>query len=137
MSRKNYFIMRALILPAALLSAAVPSGAPAATFKVSVIDDRFSPSGRDAGEEVVINVGDTVVWTLKSANSHNIEDGDFEGHDCSGEGLMHTFTKKGEKYSHTFNRPVLCYYRCNMHPTEMAGLIKVISSETPADPPRE
>jgi plastocyanin len=111
---------------ALLLLTAVPSNAPAATFHVSVVDDRFSPSGLDAGEEVTIHVGDTVVWTLKSPNSHNIEEGDFLGHTCTGEGLSHTFIGAGDKYSHTFNAPVDCYYKCNIHPPEMLGLIHVI-----------
>jgi plastocyanin len=114
---------------AALLFTATPFIAMAETFKVSVNDEGFSPSGLDDAETVTIIVGDTVVWTLKSANSHNIEDGDFEGHTCSGEGLSHTFTVRGEKYSHTFNSPVECYYKCNVHPPDMHGLIRVTGGE--------
>src|SRR5258705_392964 len=123
LTSSNFFLS---ILSIALLLVVTPLNAMAKTIHVSVKDEGFSPSGLDAGEMVTINVGDTVVWTLKSANSHNIEGGDFEGHTCSGEELSHTFIGFGEKYSHTFTAPVDCYYRCNIHPPDMRGLIKVI-----------
>jgi plastocyanin len=121
-----------------LLSAASPFIALAKTVHVSVVDDRFSPSGLDSGEEVTIHPGDTVVWALKSPNSHNIDEGDFAGHTCSGEGLAHTFIGNGDKYSHTFNTPMDCYYRCNIHPPDMLGLIHVVGGgDAPAGASKE
>jgi plastocyanin len=59
-----------------------PLKTTAGTFQISVTDDLFSPNGLDAGQTFTVNVGDTVVWTLKSSNVHTIEKSDSDGNPC-------------------------------------------------------
>lgn len=106
---------------AALWLAAFPLAATAATFDVSVVDNRFTPN------DITINVGDTVRWTNASGgNPHDVtaDDGRFASTTAS------SFT-----FSRTFNSVDEILYYCTVHSspgqnrnTRMNGRVLVVES---------
>ena len=87
---------------AAFWLAAFPLAATAATFDVSVVDNRFTPN------DITINVGDTVRWTNASGgNPHDVtaDDGRFAS----------TTASSWPPFSQTFNSVEQVRYFCSVH----------------------
>lgn len=108
----------------ALLILGLAPESRAASQSVSVIDNRFDP------QEVHIDPGDTVVWTNRGQNAHDIraDDGDFRS------GVL----SQGESFRHTFRDEGYYYYHCNLHGSKkkvgMWGLVVVGDPDPSTDP---
>jgi plastocyanin len=98
-------ILPTLAAATAVLALAVP--ALAATKGVNVVDDAFS------AKSVTIHKGDTVKWTWKGKEPHNVKFSGFTSKVQLKGSYSHRFTKKG-----TFS------YRCTIH-TGMTGKVIV------------
>lgn len=113
-----------LSLAAALSLLGFPEVSRAASQSVAVIDNRFEP------QEVRINPGDTVIWSNRGANTHDIraDNGDFRS------GIIH----QGETFRHTFREEGYYYYHCNLHGGKrkvgMWGLVIVGNPDPATDP---
>ena len=74
---------------------------------------------------VDIQAGDTVRWTV-SAGSHTVTSGVYATDGSDGDGLFtSSFLGAGESFDHVFNTVGEFNYFCQIHPTSMAGLIRV------------
>jgi len=80
----------------------------------------WSTSGDSAGQQLSIEVGDTVVWTW-GPGTHNLAQID----DISEPGFADTYFSEGHVYSHTFTTPGTHDYLCSPHPASMYGTITV------------
>jgi len=103
--------MKALLMVAALLVAALPAGAaPGATTVVHIHDFGYDPS------DLTVAPGTTVEWDNDDGARHTItaDDGSFDSGDL----------KPGMKWSHTFAAPGSYPYSCNQHP-DMTGTVTV------------
>lgn len=96
------FIIFALAMPF------VPS-ASAATVDVNIVNFAFQP------QTIVINAGDTVVWTNTVTTQHSVV-----GDDGLNSGLLN----KDQTYSHTFTTDGTYSYHCGVHPS-MTGTVQV------------
>ena len=86
---------------AALMLAAFPVLAMAATHDVSVVDNRFSPN------DITINVGDTVRWTnAPGGASHDVTEDRQQ---------WHSETSPEFTFSKTFNTAEEILYHCTVH----------------------
>src|SRR5688572_27968420 len=96
----------------------------AASQSVNVIDNRFDP------QEIHINPGDSIVWTNRGQNQHDIraDNGDFRS------GTMGT----GRTFSQRFPDEGFYYYHCNLHGSRkkvgMWGLVVVGDPDPKTDP---
>lgn len=103
-----------------------PTNPTAKTVMVSISDFQFSP------KDIVINSGDTVVWTQMSSDpAHTVTSttGSFDS------GAI--FTSVGKTFSQTFTgNGVTINYFCKAHYTccGMAGSIKVGTNAPPPNP---
>ncbi len=74
--------------------------------QVAARDSEFVP------QEVVVNKGDTVVWTNEGRVEHSVT----SGTDCSGSGDFNSWIGPGETFSHTFTEtgehPYFCIPHC-------------------------
>ena len=79
--------------------------------KVTINDLKFSPA------KLSIKIGETVIWTNKDDNDHNVvaDDGSFN----SEENL-----RRGETFKHKFEKKGKYGYSCTLHP-RMKGVISV------------
>jgi plastocyanin len=98
-------ILPTLAVAAVSLGIAVPSFA--ATKGVKVVDDSFS------AKSVTIHKGDTVKWTWKGSNPHNVK---FKG-------FASKVQVKGT-FSHKFKKRGTFSYRCTIH-SGMTGKVVV------------
>ncbi len=106
---------------AALWLAAFPLAAIAATFDVSVVDNRFTPN------DITIDVGDTVRWTNSSGgNAHDVTADDFS---------FASITASSFTFSRTFTSVDEILYHCTVHSSpganrdnRMNGRVLVVES---------
>ena len=103
---------------AALSPTAYSPAARGATIDVDVFNHSFTPG------VVVINVGDTVVWTFRDAHAHNAVA--FSGEFDSG------VPKQIGTFTHTFTTPGSFPYICQVH-RFMTGTVNV-SEPAPTQP---
>jgi amicyanin len=87
------------------------STAATTNHSISITEYMFSPS------QLIIKVGDTVVWTNNGATSHTVTS------DSGSELSSPTLSSNGI-YAHTFNAAGTYNYHCSIHPT-MTGVIIV------------
>jgi plastocyanin len=74
---------------------------------VTVADFSFAPG------ELHVKAGDTVTWTNRGAQIHNV----------SGRGFFSRAMDPGTRYAFRFTRPGRYPYLCTLHPTRMKGVI--------------
>lgn len=79
------------------------------TVHISIAGYTYSPS------QVIINKGDTVVWTNQ----------DSVRHDVNGDGIEGPLLSKGQTYSMTFNQAGTYNYICTPHPYMKGSIIVV------------
>lgn len=124
-SGRNDLIRLALLAVAgAALVVGMSQVSEAATQSVDVIDNRFNP------QEVHIDPGDSILWSNRGQNQHDIraDDGSFRS------GLMGT----GDTFSRRFPDEGFYYYHCNLHGSRkkvgMWGLVVVGNPDPKTDP---
>ncbi|HEY8602091.1 MAG TPA: plastocyanin/azurin family copper-binding protein [Thermomicrobiales bacterium] len=102
------------------VAAAENNAAQAATVNIEVGDNFFNPT------QSTINVGDTVVWTLKGARPHDVtsDDGSF----VSPRRMMN-----GQSFSYTATKAGSFAYQCTIHTGMVATLI--VQAATPTAVP--
>ena len=84
---------------------------PAATnHSISITDYMFSPS------QLIIKVGDTVVWTNNGASVHTVTSD-------SGNELSSPTLSGNQIYSHTFDVAGTYNYHCSIHPSMIGSII--------------
>jgi plastocyanin len=97
----------------------------AASQAVDVIDNRFNP------QEIRVDPGDTVIWTNRGQNQHDIRADDG---DSFRSGLMGTT----DQFRHRFTEEGFYYYHCNLHGSRkkvgMWGLVVVGNPDPKTDP---
>ena len=82
----------------------------------------WSTDGGSNGQQLSIEVGDTVIWTWGADGmSHNLAQID----DISEPDFADTYFSEGHVYSHTFTTPGTHDYLCSPHPNTMNGIITV------------
>ena len=117
-----------LLCFAALILSSLSSSLPAATITVRIreIGNRFvfDPTN------IVVNPGDSVVWTNTAANPH-----DTTHNPSSGARLwVSPLLGLGKKFTNTFNQagyyPYICRFHIAMHP-EQTGTVTVASATLP------
>ncbi|MGH7165865.1 MAG: cupredoxin domain-containing protein [Nitrospiraceae bacterium] len=85
----------------------------------------FSPG------QVTIKTGERVVWVYADGakEPHTVTSGGCPGHDCSGGGKEFnsgvTLTKPGDTFAHTFTKPGIFEYHCELHASNMRGTVRV------------
>ncbi len=82
----------------------------AKTYKVSIVNFAFNP------KSLIINKGDTVVWTNNDSAPH-----DVVGNNLSG--LKSPVMSRGGTFSFTFNTAGAFDYICSIHPSMKAQII--------------
>ena len=89
----------------------------------------WSTDGGSNGQQLSIEVGDTVIWTWGADGmSHNLAQiGDISEPD-----FADTYFSEGHVYSHTFTTPGTHDYLCSPHPSTMNGIITVSEAAPPA-----
>jgi plastocyanin len=107
------------------------------TVGVSIVNRTFDP------DEIVIAVGDTVTWTVTTANGepHSVTStspgGEPQGEifDSRADDPDLTSLKDaGGTYSFTFDQAGTFPYLCTVHSTEMTGTVEVLAAgETPGE----
>ncbi len=108
----------------ALVLLAFPILCSAATFDVSVVDNRFTPN------DITIKVGDTVRWTnAAGGNAHDVTADDFS---------FASVTAPSFTFSRTFNSVEEILYHCTVHSspgkdrnTRMNGRVVVENDQAP------
>ena len=83
--------------------------------------------GSDAGQEITIDVGDTVRWTWGNG-LHNIRA--VSGTESFDSGF---FSGPGHTFSYTFNQVGETNYVCNPHAANMYGTVTVVDSSLSID----
>lgn len=97
-----------------------------------------APSFENGVCETTIDVGDTVIWEYEASASsyHTVTEC---GPDCdvppTSPDWTSDFLNPGDSFSFTFTAPGESFYRCNIHPQEMRGVIIVQAGEAPAPTP--
>jgi plastocyanin len=99
---------------------AVPA-AWAANSSVSIQNFSFQPQG------VTVNVGESVTWTMKDANTQHTVTADDSSFNSGG-------LNTGQTFSHTFTQAGSFSYHCNIHPS-MTGTVTVVGSGPPPTQP--
>jgi plastocyanin len=107
------------------------------TIGVSIVNRTFEPA------EIVIEAGDTVTWTVTTANGepHTVtsaaEGGSAQGavFDSQAEDPdLTTLKDEGGTFSFTFDEAGTFGYLCTVHPTEMTGTVEVrAAGEAPGE----
>jgi plastocyanin len=107
----------ALLTGAAASRAAVSqdNAAPNARFRVKIVDFAFTP------KNMQVRVGDTITWTNNGAMVHTATANN--GHWNSGN------LQPGQSFTFRFMTAGLFPYRCNLHPLQMTGNIRVVAPE--------
>jgi plastocyanin len=79
--------------------------------RVTIKDLKFAPA------KLTIKTGETVVWTNKDDNDHNVtaDDGSFKTDDN---------LRPGDSFKHTFDKKGKFPYSCTLHP-RMKGIVLV------------
>lgn len=120
--------MRAVVWALTLAAVVVPlRAAGAAEAAIAIQNSAFLP------KEVVVNAGDTVVWTNRDALAHSVtaDDGSFDSHpDCgTPDG---TCLSQGQTYKATVSNPGRYQYHCRIHGAPggagMAGTVTVVGA---------
>jgi plastocyanin len=93
----------------------------AADGTVEVGDDFFRPS------TVQIAPGDRVIWRWSGANPHNVRATAGQG-DSFRSSIMRG---SGARFEHVFNRAGRFTYYCDVHPTNMRGVVEVSGPPVP------
>lgn len=123
--RAAWRIGAAALIAVSTLVLGLPQASVAATQTVNVVDNRFDP------QEIRIDPGDTVVWTNRGQNQHDIRSDDRESFRS---GLMAT----GDTFSHRFTEEGFYYYHCALHGSRrkvgMWGLVVVGNPDPKTDP---
>lgn len=123
--RRLFGRLPAVALAASLLVLGMPQVSVAANETVTAVDNRFEP------QEVRISPGDTVVWTNRGQNQHDIRADD-------GESFRSGTLGTGETFSHRFTEEGFYYYHCNFHGARkkvgMWGLVVVGNPDPKTDP---
>lgn len=107
------------------------------TIGVSIVNRTFEPA------EIVIEVGDTVTWTVTTANGepHTVTSAE-EGNSAQGAVFdssaddpdLTKLKDEGGTYSYTFEEAGTFDYLCTVHPTEMTGTVEVLAAgEAPGE----
>jgi plastocyanin len=79
--------------------------------EVMLEDNSFQP------KVLVVPKGTTVRWTNRGRHRHAV---------ASDQGAWNSGQlSTGVAYSHTFSRPGVYYYHCDLHPQEMRAIIEV------------
>ncbi len=78
-------------------------------------------------QQIMIDVGDTVVWTWGSGTHNLVSTGGVETFDSG------YFTGPGPTFSHTFNNPGVTTYICDPHPNSMYGIVTVTGTASMED----
>jgi len=73
-----------------------------------------------------VQVGDTVTWTIVNG-THTVTSGVYATDGSSGDGIFDSsfMTGAGTSYSFVFDRVGNYNYFCQIHPSSMAGLVRV------------
>jgi len=113
-------VLGLFVMGIGVAAAAENSAAQAATINIETGDNFFNPT------QATVNVGDTVVWTLKGARPHDItsDDGSF----VSPRRLMN-----GQSFSYTTTKAGSFAYQCTIHTGMVATLI--VQAATPTAVP--
>lgn len=125
-----------LVATLALFTVAV-APALAATNGVSIVNRTFEPA------EIVVAVGDTVTWTVTTANGepHTVTsaaaDGAAQGATFDSQADdpdLASLKDEGGTFSFTFAEAGTYAYLCAVHPTEMTGTVEVLAGgEAPGE----
>ncbi len=103
--------------------AATPTGV---VVPVIALDNSFRP------EQLIIQVGDEVLWENNGRNDHNIlnvESAD-EGFEADGAwGIEVTAFQPGDVFSHVFTEPGNYHYFCTIHGNTEVGMVGTIIVE--------
>jgi len=120
-------VRRKIGVLACTLAAAAVVGVPAAwgaNSSVSIQNFSFQP------QSVTINVGETVTWTMRDANTQHTVTADNSSFNS---GNLST----GQSFAHTFGQAGSFSYHCSIH-TYMTGTVNVVGgggSPAPTSPP--
>ena len=95
--------------------AAVGQETPNARFRVKIIDFAFTP------RNMQVRVGDTITWTNNGTMVHTSTANN--GHWNSGN------LAPGASFTFRFMTAGLFPYRCNLHPLQMTGNVRVVAPE--------
>jgi len=98
----------------------VPQAAAAAQIQVGMGPNQFLPTN------IIINAGDTVVWTNSDSMAHTVTASD-NSYDS---GIL----QPGARFSRVFTQPGTYTYRCILHPG-MSGTITVVAPNPQYTPP--
>ena len=102
------------------VAAAENNGTQAATINIEAGDNFFNPT------QATVNVGDTVVWTLKGARPHDVTSDD-------GSILSPRRMSPGQTFSYTTTKAGTFAYQCTIHTGMVATLI--VQAATPTAVP--
>ncbi|MBV8982821.1 MAG: cupredoxin family copper-binding protein [Acidimicrobiia bacterium] len=116
--RRKLGVLLSALTAAALI--AIPA-ADAASGSVSIQNFSFQP------HDVTVNVGDTVTWTMRDANTQHTVTADDNSFSSSALSV-------GQTFSHTFSQAGTFTYHCNIHPS-MTGSVTVQGAAPPATQP--
>lgn len=114
-------VLGLFVMGIGVAAAAENSAAQAATINIEVGDNFFNPA------QATVNVGDTVVWTLKGARPHDVTSDD--GSILSPRRMMN-----GQSFSFTATKAGTFAYQCTIHSGMVATL--VVQAATPTAIPK-
>ena len=83
-------------------------------------------------EKIMINVGDTVIWTNSDSATHTVTSGDVNDPNTWGLILESGLGKAGSTFEHTFDTAGEYPYLCQLHPWAVG---KVVVLEAMKEPP--
>ncbi len=126
-----------LVATLALFAAVAVTPVLGATINVGLVNRTFEPA------EIVIAAGDTVTWTVTTANGepHTVTSAAVGGSpqgaafDSQADDPDLTLLKEnGGTFSHTFDEAGTFDYLCTIHATEMTGTVEVLAAgEAPGE----